>query len=115
MARVVFNRNLERVSGKTGSLVFKQRGTTRYISKVPDFSERKLSDVQKASNDRFWMAVSYAKAARQDPELYREIKARAMITGRSVYHQALSEWRGKRSSTGWKGLDCEAPGAAQAP
>ena len=70
MAKAHLNSLLNRTFGRIGDLVYRKYGNKTVVSKAPDFTRRKLSIAQEASNDRFREAMNWARKAREDPEIW---------------------------------------------
>jgi hypothetical protein len=87
MAKIKKNSFLQGLSGSVGDMVFRQMtdGSTR-VSAKPN-NKRKFNQEQKGFQDRFGLAVAYAREAKTGP-VYAEL---ARETGRSAYHLALSD------------------------
>jgi len=92
MARVKNNMITHNLSGTVnGQLVFKTYAYGTITSKVPDMSNVKLTEKQKAQNARFKKAVSFAKEVLADPEK-KALMAQRTPPGKMVYHQAIAEY-----------------------
>jgi hypothetical protein len=87
MAKIKKNSFLQGLSGSVGDMVFRQMpdGSTR-VSAKPN-NKRRFNQEQKGYQDRFGLAVAYAREAKTGP-VYAEL---ARETGRSAYHLALSD------------------------
>ncbi|MXV51926.1 hypothetical protein GS399_13165 [Pedobacter sp. HMF7647] len=72
-------------------LVFKQYKHGTVVTKYPDRSKVKLSEKQVAANERFKLAVEYARAILADPEK-KAAFAKKLPEGKTVYYAALSEY-----------------------
>jgi hypothetical protein len=90
MAKVRNNVIVRGVSGGFGEQVVlrQMRDGSTVVAKMPDFSRRKFSTLQKAHQIRFQRAAAYAKAARGNP-IYAEIAAGTL---KNAYNVALSDW-----------------------
>jgi len=90
MAKVKKNPIVRGISGKIGSLVFRQMpGGETYVSGVPNFDKRKFSKGQKDHQSRFKQAVAYAREASKTQPIYAKL---AEGTVMSAYNFALSDW-----------------------
>ena len=91
MAKIRSNPILQGLSGGLGSqLMFRRLRDGRTILCVkPDFSNRKLSQEQKAHHQRFREAAAYARQAAKEKPIYAELAAGTMKT---AYNIALSDW-----------------------
>ncbi len=92
MARVSGNFILKGMRGKIGKeLVIKQYGSKTVVTKYPDMSNVKPSDLQTNQRIRFADAVAYAKAINNNPEqkaaYQKKVKQRE-----SVYQYAIKEF-----------------------
>jgi len=78
-------------SGKFGrDLVFRRLRNGQTVAQTPpDFSERILSQEQKAHHERFKAAAAYARAASRSQPIYAELAAGTIL---SPYNIALSDW-----------------------
>ena len=90
MAIIKSNNIIKGLSGGVGEIVLKQYGNKTIITTRPDRSKVKLSPQQRKANDRFKLAVKYAKEVINDPAKRRAYEA-ALKPGKSVYHTALQE------------------------
>jgi len=78
------------VSGSLGGqIVYKQYHDMTVISKMPDFSKRKLSDKQKDWNERMSIATAYAKYTCQSEEKKLRAKIRLDLPSHKPVFQAL--------------------------
>ena len=78
--------------GKIGdSIVIKQYGDKTVLSKYPDMSCVKRTKLQKANNNLFAKAVSYAKNICDDPRLRKKYMTK-IKKGQSIYHFAIKEF-----------------------
>ena len=92
MAHSNNNPLLEGFSGAIGELVVKHypNGKT-VITKKPDMSRIKRSELQKVYQTKFAEAVAYAQAAERDPEKKAAFE-KVLKKGQDVYHAALSNF-----------------------
>jgi hypothetical protein len=90
MAKVRSNPAIRGISGKIGDLVFRQMpdGET-YVSRTPNFDNRKFSKGQKDHQSRFREAVAYARDAAKSQPIYAKLAAGTIM---SAYNFALSDW-----------------------
>jgi len=88
MAKIKKNTLLQGLSGSIGDLVFRQMpdGSTR-VSAKPDFSEREFSQGQKDHQNRFRLAVAYAREAKSLPDYIERAG-----NGKNAYNLALADW-----------------------
>src|SRR5688572_3663894 len=92
MARLDKNSLLNGVSGAIGKeLVLKQYGDKTVVSKYPDMSRVKKSELQKLQQGVFAQAVAFAQGAKRDPKL-RAKYLKKLKSGQSVYHAALQDF-----------------------
>lgn len=78
-------------SGKFGrDLVFRHLRNGQTVAQTPpDFSERILSQEQKAHHERFKAAAAYAKVASRSNPIYAQLAAG---TVKNAYNIALQDW-----------------------
>ena len=97
MARIKNNPLIKGASGKVaGDIVYKTYYDKTVISKVPDMSNRVLSEKQKECNRRMFQANAYAHHFYQSEE--EKIKARIRLKlppHKSLYHALIKEWLDK--------------------
>jgi hypothetical protein len=88
MATIKKNSILQGIRGTLGDLIIRQMrdGSTR-VNVKPVRKKRKFNQAQEHNQDRFKIAVAYARAAKTDP-VYAGL---AEQTGRAAYHLALSD------------------------
>lgn len=80
--------------GKIGGYVLKELPNgTQYLAKLPEKRKRKIPEKQKEETDDFTLGVAYAKQAKSCPDAMAFYKAKKKKS--SVYHAALSDYRGK--------------------
>lgn len=92
MAKQYQNPLTKGLRGQVGKqLVFKQYGTKTVVSRYPDMSNRQLSALQKASNERFAAAVAYAQAINTDP-VQKAAYGKKVKKGQTVFHFAIKEF-----------------------
>jgi hypothetical protein len=92
MAHSNSNPWLEGFSGAIGELVIKRYPNGKMvITKKPDMSQVKGSELQKIYQTKFAEAVVYARAAKRDPEK-RAAFEKVLKAGQDVYHAALSNF-----------------------
>ena len=91
MARSSSNLILKGFSGKLGELVVKQYANKIVITRLPDMSRVKKSELQKLRQDRFRQAVAYAQSIIHDPKK-KASYAKKLRKGESVYHAAIKEF-----------------------
>lgn len=89
MAKVKKNFLLQGLSGSVGNMVFRQMpdGSTQ-VSVKGNYNRRNFNQEQQGYQDRFAVAVAYARDAKSSEPAYAGI-AREM--GRSAYHLALAD------------------------
>ena len=91
---IVNNLFMKNASGSIGKeLVFKRYYDKTVVSKMPDMSKRVLSEKQKESNERMWLATKYAKAWYKIEE--EKIKARIRLklpAHKSLFHAMVKEY-----------------------
>src|SRR6476660_5351360 len=100
MAHSNNNPLLEGFSGAIGELVVKHypNGKT-VITKKPDMSQVKRSELQKVYQSKFVEAVAYARSAERDPEKKVAFE-KVLKKGQDVYHTALSNFLRKSIDEG---------------
>lgn len=91
MAKTSFNPILEGLRGKMGNVVFRQLYGKTVVSRVPDFSRRKLSAAQKAHLRQFKAAALQAQAALKDPKRRAAYQAKARRQKRPLIAVAISD------------------------
>lgn len=91
MAKVQKNIILQGVSGKfAGQVVFRQLRDGRTImAAIPDFSQRVLSEAQKAHHARVKEASAYAKVASKTHPIYAQLAAG---TNKNAYNMAIADF-----------------------
>ena len=88
MAKIQKNSILQGIRGSVGDIVIREmRDGSIRVSVKPVKKQHTFNQEQKGYQDRFGLAVAYAKEARTDP-VYAGL---AGETGRSAYHLALSD------------------------
>jgi hypothetical protein len=97
MARIKNNPLVKGASGKVaGDIVYKTYYDKTVISKVPDMSNRILSEKQILWNERMADANAYAKSFYTSEE--DKLKARIRLKlppHKSLYHALIKEWMDK--------------------
>ena len=92
MAHSTNNPVLEGFSGRIGTLVVKRYPNGKIVlTKMPDMSSVKQSELQKIYQSKFAEAVKYARAAKRDP-LKKAAFEKVLKDGQDVYHAALSSF-----------------------
>ena len=93
MARVAANAFLLKgLRGHIGKeIVFKKYGNKTVVTRYPDMSNVKPSELQKKEQSRFARAVAYAQNINRNPALKAEYKTKVK-KGQTVYHFAISEY-----------------------
>jgi hypothetical protein len=95
MARIKREDFTEHLSGQLNKeLVFKSYSYGMVVTKYPDMSKVKPSELQLREKSRFKEAVAYAKALIQDPFKKAELQA-TLPKGKSAYHQAIKDYLSK--------------------
>jgi hypothetical protein len=91
MAKVKSNVIVRGLSGAFGEQVVLRhmRDGSTVVAKMPDFSNRKFSQEQKAHQSRFQQASAYAKDASRRWPIYAELAAGTL---KNAYNVALSDW-----------------------
>jgi hypothetical protein len=97
MAHVKNSPLLKGVSGTIDGLVFKKYGDRTVITRKPDMSRVKRSELQKLYQKNFQEGVAYAKAVGRDPKK-RSAFEKKLKPGQSVFHAALSHYLKKANS-----------------
>jgi hypothetical protein len=92
MARLKSNPLVNGFSGGLGDIVFKNYRYGTVISKRPNMSKVKRTRQQKENNSRFKKAVAYARGVVVNAALKKAYEKKSKITGRSVYHLAISDF-----------------------
>jgi hypothetical protein len=93
MRKVKLNPCIVEFSGTIGDFVFKKsRGGEAIVSRRPRKSNAKPSAAQKVHQDRFKLAVAYARAALADPPVRAVYEQRAMKEGKSAFAIAQSDY-----------------------
>jgi hypothetical protein len=97
MARIKNNPLVKGASGKVaGDIVYKTYYDKTVISKVPDMSNRILSEKQKVCNRNMIAANAYAHHFYESEE--EKLKARIRLklpAHKSLYHALIKEWMEK--------------------
>jgi len=96
MAKVKYHASLDRFIGEFSGVVYKKRGKTGYVARLPDFSKRKLSPAQLQSLARFREAVVHAKRILADPDARRPYEREAKKKGKTAYNAIISEYLGNK-------------------
>src|SRR5689334_2452244 len=92
MAHSDNNPVLEGVSGRIGNIVIKRYPNGKIvITKVPDMSGVKHTELQRIYQTKFAEAVAYARAAKRDPQKKVAFE-KVLKKGQDVYHAALSHY-----------------------
>ena len=96
MAKGNGNLILDKVSGALDNIVIKQYSYGTVITKMPDMSRVKKSELQKVKQHTFKEAVVYAQSIIRNMELKAAYTAK-LEKGQTVYHAAIKEFmnRGK--------------------
>jgi hypothetical protein len=90
MAEVTMNQLTKAFRGQIGGLVFRHMPNgSVVVSVAPDYSRRKFSKGQKAHQQRFREASSYARYAAKTQPIYAAVAKERM---KSAYNIALSDW-----------------------
>lgn len=93
MANVTHNTLVNQSSGKVGNHVYKTRGGKTFLSKLPDFSNRVLSDKQEDWNDRLREANIYARKVKlEDPELWAFYTKKSKKKNLTVHNVAVKDF-----------------------
>ena len=93
MANVTHNVLVNQSSGKVGNGVYKTRGGKTFLSKLPDFSNRVLSDKQEDWNDRLREANIYARKVKlEDPELWAFYTKKSKQKNLTVHNVAVKDF-----------------------
>jgi hypothetical protein len=88
MARLKRNSVFSALSGAIGrELVFKHYGDKVVVTRYPDMSGIKPSELQKVQRNKLREANDYAQSVLRNPEL-RALYERYLKEGESVYHKA---------------------------
>ena len=83
---------LRDLHGKLGDqIVVKQYGKRTVVTKFPDMSNIKPSELQEVKRSSFQEAVAYAQSIIRDPKKKMEYKSR-IKQGKSVYPYAIKEY-----------------------
>ena len=91
MARTDKNALLSGVSGSIGNLVIKQYADKIVVSKKPDMSRVKTSELQQVYQGSFAEAVAYAQQINRDP-VKKAAYAKKLKKGQTVFNAAISEY-----------------------
>ncbi len=92
MARLKKNSLLSALSGALGKeLVFKQYADKTVVSKYPDMSGVKPSELQLLQRQRMREATAYAQSVERNPEL-RTVFEKGLKPGESVFHKAIKAY-----------------------
>ncbi|HEU0112838.1 MAG TPA: hypothetical protein VFQ73_18325 [Flavisolibacter sp.] len=95
MARLTKNSVLSGLSGTLGKeIVFKQYADKVVVSKYPDMSKVKASELQKLSRKRMKEATAYASHINRNPEL-RAAFEKTLQPGQTVYREAIKAYFAK--------------------
>ncbi len=76
MAHVRLNPAIESIRGRVGDFVYKTFEGQDIVTRVPDFSNRVLTDAQKAAIEKFCRAAGYGKIVMADEQaktLYEQV------------------------------------------
>jgi len=93
MAKIILNPLVQSVHGKMGNIVFRRSYTgTMSIMKLPDMSNVKWSEAQRAHRQRFKQAVAYAKAALADPTVRAKYEKAAIKAHKRPFDLAVSDF-----------------------
>lgn len=93
MAKIAVTPLLEDIRGKLGNLSIRRSRKGRfYLANLPDMSNVKWSDAQKAHRQRFKEAVAYAKAAMADPQVRAHYEQVAAEANRTPFSAAVSDY-----------------------
>lgn len=92
MARLKLNSFLSAFQGTIGKeIVFKQYADKTVVSRYPDMSKVKPSELQKLQRAKMKEANAYASAVRRDPKLKAKYE-RKLKKGESVFHRAKKDF-----------------------
>ena len=92
MARLSKNSVLTGISGTVAKeLVFKQYADKTVVSKYPDMSQVKPSELQKEQRNLMKEANAYASMVKRDPKLRAQYQKK-LKAGESVFHKAKREF-----------------------
>jgi len=91
MARVNNNALLKGISGSLGEVVVKQYSYGTVVSKKPDMSGVRSSQLQEVKRNLFKEAVAFAQAINRDPKKKAEY-AKNLKPGQTVFNAAVSEY-----------------------
>jgi len=85
---------LKDLHGKLGNLVIKQYDYGTVVTKYPNMSGVKRSELQKVNANRFKEAVAYAQSIIRNPEKCKAY-AKKLKGKKSVYYAAIAEFMKK--------------------
>ncbi len=91
MAKVVNNIFVRGLSGQVGGqfVIRRLRDGRTIVCKIPDFSNRKLSESQKEHHERVKRAAAYARDASRSNPLYAQLAEGTMM---NAYNVAVRDW-----------------------
>jgi len=93
MAKVTLSPFIKDIRGRLGDTVFRRSPTGNLVaSKMPDMSNVKWSEAQKAHRERFRQAVAYAKAAMAEPAVRAQYEKAALQAGKRPFDLAVSDY-----------------------
>jgi hypothetical protein len=90
MAEVEYNPAVKGFRGKIKELLFKRVWGKETVSASPDFSDRVLTEKQKAQNERVKAANRYGKALGPEDRAFYE--ARAKLENKPLYAVIVRDW-----------------------
>ena len=99
MARVIDNQFLKGVHGSIDGFVVKQYKYGTVISKKPDMSKVKASELQKLHQNVFADAVAYSREIIRDPKK-KKIHSRKLNDGQHVFNALVSAYMKKHLQKG---------------
>ena len=93
MPKVKLAAFIEEIHGTMGDFVFKRSQNGEIIlSKKPDMSNVVWSEAQLAQRERFIQASAYAKAAKENPNVWAKYERRAKKLKKSPRNLAISDY-----------------------
>jgi len=93
MAKIKLNSLFGEISGTLGDFVIKRSSTGEMIiARRPRKSDIAPSEAQNAHRQRFKAASAYAKAATQDPRVRALYEEQAMLSNKTPYNLAISDY-----------------------
>jgi DNA polymerase III alpha subunit len=100
MAKVILRGPIAGLRGSVGSLIFKTRGTTTFVSAYPDMSRVKPSAAQRSNRERLTWANAFYRCLNNYPELLARYQRRAEAAETTVHRLATKDYMGRAKAAG---------------